>query len=102
MIHVIATIRLRPGRLEDFLDKFRELVPLVLSEAGCIEYGPTIDLATSIGGQPPIRRDAVTVVEKWESVKSLEDHLAAPHMAAYRDAVKELVEGVEIVVLQPV
>ena len=35
------------------------------------------------------------------SVDSLQAHLAAPHMNAYRAEVKELVTGVEIRVLQP-
>ena len=102
MIHVIATIRTAAGRRDDFLAAFRDLVPLVRAEAGCLEYGAAVDLDAQISGQPPVREDAVTVVEKWESVAALRDHLAAPHMLAYRDKVKDLVTGVEIRVLEPV
>jgi quinol monooxygenase YgiN len=101
MIHVIATVRTAAGRRDDFLAAFREIVPLVRAETGCLEYGPAVDLETPIGGQPPIREDAVTVVEKWASVAALQDHLAAPHMLEYREKVKDLVAGLEIRVLEP-
>ena len=101
MLHVVATIQLTPGRRADFLKEFHALVPLVLAEDGCIEYGPTIDLPTSIPAQSAPRADVVTVVEKWESVPALEAHLIAPHMLTYRARVKDLVQGVQIQVLEP-
>jgi len=101
MIHVIATIQTAPGRRDDFLAAFDELVPDVRAEAGCIEYGPAIDLATAIADQPAVRENVVTVIEKWESVEALRKHLEAPHMARYRRAVKDLVLGVSIRVLEP-
>lgn len=64
MIHVIATIELAPGKREAFLTEFRKLVPLVHQEAGCLDYGPTIDVASGIAAQAPPRNDVVTVVEK--------------------------------------
>ena len=100
MIHVIATIRTAAGRQDDFLAAFGELVPDVRSEVGCIEYGPAIDLATAVGSQPA-REDVVTVIEKWESVEALVNHLKAPHMLRYRDRVKDIVTGIEIRVLEP-
>jgi quinol monooxygenase YgiN len=102
MIHVIATIRTAAGRRDDVLAAFGQLVPLVRAEAGCLEYGATVDVEAGIDGQPPVRDDVVTVVEKWESAAELRDHLAAPHMLEHRDRVKDLVVGVEIRVLEPV
>lgn len=102
MIHVLATIQLARGRRADFLAQFHKLVPLVHAERGCIEYGPAIDIETPIAPVLPVRDDVVTVIEKWESVQALQDHLAAPHMSRYREAVKDLVAGVDIRVLQPV
>jgi quinol monooxygenase YgiN len=101
MIHVIATIHLARGKRAEFLAHFHKLIPLVHAENGCLEYGPAIDLQTPVTSDPPVRDDVVTVVEKWESVKALQDHLAAAHMDAYRQEVKDLVAGVEIRVLQP-
>jgi quinol monooxygenase YgiN len=101
MIHVIATIEIAPDRREDFLAAFQELVPDVRAEKGCIEYGPAIDVATSIGDSPSPRENVVTVIEKWESVEALQVHLEAPHMARYRRTVKDMVLGVSIRVLEP-
>jgi quinol monooxygenase YgiN len=102
MIHVIATIRTVPGQREGLLAAFRDLVPKVRAERGCLEYGTAVDLATPIKAATAVREDVVTVVEKWESVAALEDHLAAPHMLAYRERVKDLLAGIEIRVLEPV
>jgi quinol monooxygenase YgiN len=101
MIHVIATVETAPGRREDFLAAFAELVPDVGAESGCLEYGPAIDLATSIADQPALRENIVTVIEKWESVEALRKHLEAPHMVRYRRTVKDVVLGVSIRVLEP-
>src|SRR3972149_151213 len=100
MIHVIATVETAPGRREDFLAAFAELVPDVRAEQGCLEYGPATDLATTIADQPAPRENVVTVVEKWDNVEALRKHLEAPHMARYRRTVKDLVLGVSIRVLE--
>jgi quinol monooxygenase YgiN len=101
MIHVIATIELQPGARTQFLEAFHALVPKVHAEAGCLEYGPTIDVETNIDVQGPPRADVVTVVEKWDSLESLEAHLIAPHMIQYRNDVKPLVVATRIQVLEP-
>jgi quinol monooxygenase YgiN len=101
MIHVIATIRTAPGRREDVLQAFRALVPKVLAEAGCIEYGTAVDLPNIADGQPEARPDVLTVVEKWHDPAALRAHLAAPHMVEFRTTVQNLVIGVEIRVLSP-
>ena len=106
MICVIATIEVAEGRRGELLAEFRKIVPKVLEEAGCleygpmvlaeegcIEYGPMVDVPTSIAAQPPARDNVVTVVEKWERIEALESHLIAPHMLEYRKAVKEMVAG---------
>ena len=102
MICVIATIELNDGRRDAFLDEFKKIVPKVRAEDGCIEYGPMIDLPTNIPVQPPERKNVATIVEKWESVEALEVHLMAPHMLEYKKAVKDLVKGMSIQVLEPV
>jgi quinol monooxygenase YgiN len=101
MIHVIATICVVPGRRREFLTEFRRIVPNVRAEVGCVEYGPTVDVNTGIAGLPEVREDVVTVVEKWESAKALDAHLKSPDMLRYREAVKDLVVGVDIRVTEP-
>jgi quinol monooxygenase YgiN len=102
MIHVIATIEVVRDKREEFLAEFRRLVPLVRAEAGCIDYGPTIDVETGLGAQLPLRGNVVTIIERWESLEALRAHLQAPHMAEYRERVKALVANVRLQVLQPV
>ena len=101
MIHVIATIELVAGKRDEFLEKFHAAVPHVHAEAGCIEYGPAVDLPTTISVQPPVRENVVTVIEKWDDIPSLEAHLIAPHMAEYRQGVKDLVASTLVQVLEP-
>jgi quinol monooxygenase YgiN len=101
MIHVIATAELKPGKREQFLAEFHRVVPLVRGEAGCLEYGPAVDLPTGLPAQLPIRDDVVVIVEKWESLEALQAHLTAPHMAEYRSRVKDLVDKVQLQVLTP-
>jgi quinol monooxygenase YgiN len=101
MICVIATIDLVPGSREEFLAVFAELSPKVRAEEGCREYAAMVDLATSLPVQPPARSDTVVVVEKWESVDALEQHLMAPHMQEFRKATEALRRGLSLQVLEP-
>jgi quinol monooxygenase YgiN len=101
MIHVIATVELQDGKRDAFLAEFRKLVPLVRTEEGCLEYGPTVDVDTGLAAQTPVRTHVVTVVEKWENLEALKKHLQAPHMIAYRSKVKEYVRGTKLQVLAP-
>jgi quinol monooxygenase YgiN len=100
MIHVIATIELTEGSRERFLTEFHRIISIVRDEDGCIEYGPAIDLTTSVSSDAA-RENVVTVIEKWTNVASLEAHLKAPHMDSYRSMVKDIVRGVNIQVLSP-
>ena len=101
MIYVIATVEVKPGKREAFLAEFHRNVPNVLAEKGSIEYGPTVDLKTDIKAQIPLRENTVTIVEKWESLPALQVHLQAPHMATYRERVKDYVSSVSLQVLEP-
>ncbi len=101
MLHVIATIEVAEGKRAAFLAEFRQVVPLVRAEDGCLEYGAAIDVPTAIAAQAPVREDAVVVVEKWATLDALRAHLAAPHMAEYRQRVAGLVRAVSLQILQP-
>lgn len=101
MIHVIATIELKPGTREAFLAEFRANVPNVLAETGCLEYGPTVDCPTDISAQMSPRENVVTIVEKWENLDALKEHLRAPHMLTYRERVKDFIVNVSLQILEP-
>jgi quinol monooxygenase YgiN len=99
MINVIASIRVKAGRLSDFLKIFKANMIKVREERGCIEYFPTVDIDAEL---PPqiLDENVVTIIERWENLEALRDHLKAPHMLAYREKVKDIVGGVSLKVLQ--
>lgn len=98
---MVATIELHAGSVDGFLTEFRQVVPLVLREEGCLEYAPAVDVPTQLAAQVKLRPDVITVVEKWRDLECLEAHLIAPHMLAYRERVKGFVKHVQLQVLRP-
>ena len=101
MIHVIAIITAKPGQREQVLAAFREIIPAVHAEAGCLEYGPAVDVEGLPDHFAKIGPDGFMVIEKWESQEALKAHATAPHMAAYAARVKELIASRAIHVLDP-
>lgn len=99
MINVIASIHVKSGRLSEFLEIFKSNVPSVREERGCIEYFPTVDIDADLPPQS-LDENVVTIIEKWESLEAFYDHLNAPHMLAYKEKVKDIVEDVSVKVLQ--
>ena len=98
---MIVNVEVNPGRIEAILTEFHRNVPTVSAESGCIEYNSTVDLKTDLPPQIPLREKTVTIVEKWESLPVLRAHFQAPHMATYRERVKDLVARVSFQVLEP-
>ena len=99
MIHVIASIRLKTGKLTEYLETVASIVPLVRKEKGCAAYIPAVDIAADL---PPQVLDAstVTIIEQWENLEALRHHLNTPHMADYREKVKDIVAELSLKVLQ--
>lgn len=101
MINVVAVITTKPGQRDAFLEAFRANVPNVRAEVGCIEYGGTVDVEPALKVQTEFGPDTVVVIEKWETVESLEAHFSAPHMVAYSSKTKDLVLSRVLHVLGP-
>ena len=99
MIHVIASISVKTGKLSDYLAALKANVQLVRKEQGCIEYVPMIDLDAKLPMQV-VDKNAVTILERWQSVEALHAHLGSPHMLAYREKVKDMVERVSVKVFK--
>jgi quinol monooxygenase YgiN len=99
MISVIASIRVKGDRLSQFIEILRANVPKVREESGCIEYFPAIDIDSGLPVQK-LDKNVVTIIEKWESVEALRAHLKTPHMLAYREMVKDIVEELSIKVVK--
>ena len=101
MITVIASITVKVNRKEEFIELFKANVPVVLNEIGCIEYYPAVDFDTGLP-QQALESAVVTIIEKWQSVTALKDHMATSHMRTYQEQVKEMVTYVSVKVLQAV
>ena len=101
MIHVIATIKVKPGMREKYLGILKANVANILVEKGCIAYAPAVDVESGIPVQVDLRPDVVTLVEAWESLADLQVHLKAPHMLAYREKVKDIVKNISLHVVAP-
>ena len=99
MITVIASIRVKTGRVAEFLGIFKSNVSAVRQERGCVEYYPATDVNAELPTQK-MEENVVVVIEKWEHLDALRDHLVSPHMLHYKDMVKDLVEGVSLKVLE--
>jgi len=99
MINVIASIYIKEGRLSEFVEIFKLNIPNVLKEEGCIEYVPTVDVLTDLSPQE-LDDNVVTIIERWNSLDDLQAHLSAPHMLAYKENVKNLVDKVSLKILK--
>jgi quinol monooxygenase YgiN len=101
MIHVLAVITAKPGQRDRILEAFRDNVPAVRAEAGCLAYEAVVDVANPASGFAQFGADAFVVVEKWASLEALQAHAVAPHMKAYAGKVKEFTASRAIHVLEP-
>jgi quinol monooxygenase YgiN len=98
MIDVVATIRVVPGGLQEFIAAFQANCPAVRAEDGCIDYYPTVDIPTDIDAQAT-DDNVVTILEKWRDVPALQAHLQAPHMAKFREEAGHLIESLSLKIL---
>jgi quinol monooxygenase YgiN len=97
MVHVIAQMKIKEGKMEAMLALFEDLVPLVRAEAGCIRYDVCLDADVDLGApKDPL---AITIVEAWESAEHLAAHLKIKHMADFREKVGDLRESSQVKVL---
>ena len=101
MIQVVAVITAKPGMRDAILQAFRDNVPAVRAEAGCIEYGAAVDVANGPKFQTAYGPDTLVAIEKWESLEALKAHAAAPHMAAYAAKTKDMIASRQIHILAP-
>jgi quinol monooxygenase YgiN len=101
MINVIAAIRLKPNSRAQFCAIFKANALKVVQEAGCIEYVLTADCPAGLVLQQ-LDENVVTIIEKWQSVAALHDHLASAHMLAYKDAVADIVDSVVLKILEEI
>ena len=99
LVHVVAVITAHSGKREEILSAFKQNVPLVHQEEGCIEYGAVIDTENVGPFQEKLGEDTFFVIEKWESLDHLMAHAASEHMKSYAAKTKELIANRQIHVL---
>lgn len=102
MIHVLAMITTKPGKRDEVLNAFKDNIPAVLEEDGCIEYRPVVDASMAPPVQTPLGPDSFVVIEKWSSAATLEAHGKSAHMAAYAEQVGHLLSDRVIHVLDDI
>lgn len=98
MINVVATLVTIPGERAFVLEAFQEMRPLVLKEAGCVEYQPVVDV---VDAKPALGLDTFMVIEKWRSLEELKAHNEGSALAAFLGKVKPRLASVTVQVLEP-
>ena len=99
MIYGVVSVKVKTGKLQQWFELFKANAERVREEKGCIQYFPLLDIDAGLPIQT-LEKDVVTILEQWESLEALHDHFAAPHMTAYFEKEKELIEGVNVKMLQ--
>jgi quinol monooxygenase YgiN len=77
---VVARVYPKPGRLQEVIDVYARVVPLVYQEPGCELFALHTDGET------------VFVVEKWAAPADLRGHATGPAYAQIRAGISDLVE----------
>ena len=99
MINVIGTVKVKSGKASEFIEMFKAQAVKVKKEKGCIDYFPAVDVKTDFPPQV-CDENIVTIIERWESLEALKDHLAGMDMRQQQEKEKDIVEEVVIKVLQ--
>lgn len=101
MVYVVASVTLKPGKKEEYLEILKSTMPKVHAEKGCVEYFPTADLKIGWPVQS-LDENRVVILEKWETPEDLRAHNVTPHMKAYHEKTGGLIAGVDLRVLQDI
>jgi len=102
MIHVVAVIKAKPGQRDSILSAFKDNIPAVRAEQGCVEYRPVVDANDAGPIQAEIGAESFMVIEKWETMDDLAAHAKSSHMAAYAQKVKAMIADRSVHVLTDV
>jgi quinol monooxygenase YgiN len=80
MVIVIARLRPRPDKLEEFLAILRDVQAASREDDGCLNYGYHREIADDL---------AFIAVEEWRDMDALAAHLRTPHVARLIAALPE-------------
>ena len=90
---IVANIYAHPDQLELVKAELKKLIPTTLAEQGCLQYDRHQDNDTPTH---------FMFYENWESRELWQDHMNAPHLAAYAQATEGAVTEVVINEMSPV
>ncbi len=94
MIHIIVTMTIKEGCMEEFLSLCGSLRQHVLAEAGCLRYDYFRELEAVLPIQEALDPNRITLVELWETREALKAHGQSQHMKDFGPRMKELRTGV--------
>lgn len=77
MLTIVADIRAKADQIDRVRTELEKLVPITRAEKGCLQYDLHHD------NENPAH---FLFYENWESRELWQDHMNAPHLAAYRKA----------------
>ncbi len=98
-VYLVVSIRVREGKIHEFLQGLSSSVTRIRREKGCIQYMPLVDLDIGPGPQIP-DGNVVTILEKWDTLESFRAHLSAPELAVQMEREKDIIEEMTIKVLR--
>ena len=91
---VVVLARAKPGRGDEAAAAFQEVAVPTHAEEGCLLYA-----LHRVASDP----ERIVLVERWASREALDQHLATPHLLAFRENSHDVWEGpMEILIVDPV
>jgi quinol monooxygenase YgiN len=82
--HLLATFTARPGREGELAEALAAMVEPTLTEPGCLAYEALFS---------PQRHGRVVMVEEWESLDALRQHVSTPYFLSLASRFDELLEN---------
>lgn len=92
MIHLIATILIKPGTKQDVIAAATPCIAATRNEPGCVRYDLNADV---------LDENKLVFVEEWKTRDDLTKHFEQPHMDTWRDAAAHLIIDRTIQVIHP-
>jgi quinol monooxygenase YgiN len=81
MILVMGHLRIAAEKMDEARPHMRAVLEATRKEAGCILYAFAEDV---------LDRGLIRILEEWESSDALKAHGGAPHLGAWRQALKTI------------
>lgn len=92
MIHLIATIHIKPGSKQSVIDAATPCIAATRNEPGCLRYDLNADVQDE---------NKLVFIEEWKTRDDLTKHFEQPHMAVWRAAAQDLILDRSIQVIHP-